>query len=143
MDHATFIVDQIGLRRTLSYRVRNDVFCFKEHAGWGWLQRLCFFVLRKIGAFYVEETMAVRTITLDYADVCERLYQRHLSLLRDYNVHAATLLIGADDFAEMMQTPAVERLITFSLKGVDLRWNGLKIVIVPWMKGCVMLPDGL
>jgi len=116
-------------------------FQFRKDRPAHWLQRACFFVLRKLGAFYMDETVTIERHTLDARTFMERLFKQQEGIARFFNRDSTTLLIGAEGYAELMHEASASRDFAFRAEFGCGTILGLKVHVVPWMRGCLVLPD--
>lgn len=128
----------------------------------GWLGAAHLWALRKSWAFLqwrgaLRQAMVnhyeYQRVTIDPDDVMKRLFEQRRSLF-EMNYTPREILIGAQDFEELMDTPEIQKLITFnaqlltrSASDVERGWHdreetvvGLKIRVIPWMSGMLVMP---
>jgi hypothetical protein len=123
-------------------------FEFRKDKKWHRLQHACFWVLTKIGAFSKGETVTFNRMTIDADDFMEQIFKQRSELARQFYKDGQRLLIGADTFDELMGSKQMIRLRDSLV--FDARFNvvnangaqimGLKVEIIPWMSGMVVLP---
>jgi hypothetical protein len=117
-------------------------FQFRKDRPAHWLQKACFFVLQKLGAFYMAETVTIERHTLDARTFMERLFKQQEGIARFFNYDSTTLLIGAEDYAELMHEASASQAFAFRADfGCGSTILGLKVHVIPWMRGCLVLPD--
>ena len=129
--------------------VRKDVFQYRHQHGWyGWerrgLQKLCFWILTKLGAFYVEDIKQSKITrhVINPNKFMEKLYQQHRSLFQHFDCNADMVLIGAEDYAQLMEEAITLRhMFSFTWDYYrDRRIMGMKIHVIPWMRGILVVP---
>jgi hypothetical protein len=123
---------------------RKDAFSFRKDRPAQWLQKLCLYTLRKLGAFDIGEKEVVKHYTLKPRLFMERLYKQREYLFSQFDREPSCLLIGAGDFEEMMGMRDIHQYLSFTgeyNRGHEI--IGLKVHIVPWMKGFIVLPKGI
>jgi hypothetical protein len=119
-------------------------FTYRPALGWRMLQRACFAILRRIGAF-VLETDKVSEISLDAARLSVGLIANYRREVERLMYTPARLVVGAEQWHELMGDPLLNQAVRFSAP-VDLRaagrprLMGLDVTIVPWFDGVVILP---
>lgn len=122
----------------------TDSFVFREDRPCKWLQKLCLSVLKKLGAFEWGEKETVEKYVLRPKDFMQRLFEQGAHIEQEFNREPSCVLIGGEDFQEMMACRDVQHYFSF-----DGSYNqgrtviGLKIHVVPWMKGILVLPKGI
>jgi hypothetical protein len=129
---------------------RKDVFQYRHQSGWygwerRWLQRLCCWLLGKLGSFYVEEVKEIKVTRhiINPDKFMEKLDEQQKSLWKYFKCDAERLLIGVEDYRAL--SGEIGRLPPhmFSFTGryiYDRRIMGLKIQVIPWMKGLLVVP---
>ena len=64
--------------------------------------------------------------------------------MREFNYHPSRLLIGAEDFEELMHEKEISESMTFRANYYDHQEIvGLKVTVIPWMRGVLVLPKEL
>ena len=123
----------------------DDAYRFNEWAGWVPVQRLCFWLLRKIGAFAYVDTVKTSTHVLDTDKFMENVDRQRRGLLDMYDLYGERLLIGVEEYQDFMSNNA-EYIREFSFgttynKG-QFQICGMEVTVIPWMKGVLVLPKG-
>ena len=109
-----------------------------------WLQKTCFFVLRKLRAFYIGETMTIERHTLDARSFIDRLFKQQEGIKQFFNMRPTRLLIGAEDYAELMHEAAATQMFSFNAEyGYGREILGMTVQVIPWMRGCLVMPANL
>lgn len=105
-----------------------------------WLQKMCAWILIKLtkgtdpcGSIKVE------VVDVDLTNLVNVIYKQMQTLGGRYNTDARHILIGAEEFAELCHSPVAAQMMTIKVR--DTYFNGLKITIVPWMKGILVMPE--
>ena len=159
MERVTFI----ATREQRSTVPRPSCFEFVPNAQWGGLAgRLHVWLLRKAWAFLtwrgalrqaMMDLVEYQRVVIDPDDVVRSLFEQRGELMRICKT-PREVLIGAQDFSKLMNTPGIERYIEFNAQILtrdadDVRrgWMdrgervlGLKIRVIPWMSGMVVMP---
>lgn len=135
-------VQFIGTREETTVTVLKDGFELRDDQRWPWLQRVCFWILRKLGAFLRQETRNVTTFVVNPKMFIERALEMQEQLDVSFDTVPEMLLIGAQDFAELMRSEYVtETACQFSAEyHNEGRIMGLEVLIIPWMRGCIVMP---
>ena len=88
-----------------------------------------------------DETSTYTRHVIDTDDVVTRLIKQRSGLLNGYNREPKELLIGAEDFAELMGSPMIRNSYSFGVEYCrDERIMGLRVTVVPWMSGMLVMP---
>ena len=137
-------VANIDIRRHISVRIEPDAFSFDKKHGYVWLQRACFSILRRLGCYAQMESVTVTRHHVGHEGraFMDRLYASKLSVFRYLEREPKTLLIGAEDFQQLMREAAPSN-VSFSFnsqynKGTSV--IGLQVQVIPWMRGFVVVP---
>lgn len=147
----------------ISARVRRipaprGVYTYRADRPHRWLQRLCLAVLEHLRAYDlpIREIAKVYTFGPVEAEKLHKAIGRQLlDIIRfeGYALRPKNLYIGSDDFSEItdnpsatvfcdrltMRSPKMHQGVTDSGSDLWLEPYDIKIVIVPWMKGWVLL----
>lgn len=81
-------------------------------------------------------------------DFMQTLYEQRRELMQMFNREPKRLLVGAEDFAQMMRHPDVGRQAfqfeaEYSMGGGAKnrpRICGLEVEVIPWMRGILVMP---
>ena len=125
-------------RRTFDNR---EAFHLRKDRHAVWLQKVCFFVLRKLRAFYIGATLTIERHTIDASTFMNRLFEQKQSLLELFNLNPSLLLIGAEDYAAMMEDDVATRQFSFCAEYYSKnRAMGMTVKVIPWMRGVLVMP---
>lgn len=107
-----------------------------------WLQRLCLWVLAKLKCYSSKDTVTVTRHLVDGKTFMERLFKQKRALTEGFGLEPKTLLIGGEDYQELMGSPEVMQFMQFSS---EYRYGrntvvGLEVKVIPWMRGLVVMP---
>jgi len=120
----------------------KDSFCFRKDRPYHLMQKACIWILRRLKAYDTGIKTTYTRHTIDTTSFMECLFkqQDHLSdILVDRR--ASRLLIGAQDFEEMMESDEIRRVISFRAEYCyGKKILGLKVEVIPWMKGMLVMP---
>lgn len=105
-----------------------------------WLQRLCVWVLRKLGAHAVVQVEDVIPVEFYSDDLIRALRMQCREISGRFGHKPVRLVMGAEDFKQIMHTPEIQQYVRVNTQYGGDRILGLSIEIVPWMRGMVVLP---
>ncbi len=135
-------VDFVTLRTTTKLRAVPDAYMLRKDRPAQWLQRVCLFILRKLGATAQTETTEVRRVRLDGEKFIARLFQQKEELFHQFGYEPCKLLIGSADYEDLMGTPEIHHIMRFpAAYGIGNTIADLDVIVVPWMRGMVVIPD--
>ena len=123
----------------------NNAFAVREDRPHVWLQKVCCWVLRKLGAYRVDTQTKIEYRTIDADTFMGRVAKQHASVFELLNRRPKELLIGAQDYAELMHEANTHFPFSFSAsyvvgeRGVA-QIMGLKVRVIPWMRGVLVVP---
>lgn len=142
------VIDVIRQERITSVVEIKEAFEFRKDRPAHWLQKLCIWTLRKLGAFHHGEvvTFERHVIGKNGRRFMDRLFEQRRNLLNGFDREPTRLLIGADDYAELMQEATREH---FHFDAEYMRGNGdrypkvcgLRVEVIPWMRGVLVMPN--
>lgn len=123
----------------------NNAFAVREDRPHVWLQKVCCWVLRKLGAYRIDTQTKIEYRTIDADTFMDRIAEQRASVFELLNCQPKELLIGAQDYAELMHEADIPFPFSFSAsyavgeRGVA-QIMGLKVRVIPWMRGVLVLP---
>ena len=129
-------------------KANTSVFEFREQCGKVWLQKLCFKVLDWIGCYHLERHVATTYGPFENNKTLTNFVYRAFRDVREWEYYRDewVLLIGGGTFQKLMDCPEVKGMLQFTVNvPVGSRYHGTRIygmpvVVVPWMKGFVVVP---
>ena len=150
-------VQFVALTEKLTPFEYTESFEFRKDRPAHWLQKLCLFTLRKLKAFHFGKTLSVERHAIDAKGFLDRLWKQNGDLHSYFNMKPSILLIGSEDYAELMQDKIANQHFSFAAEyWVQERktrlWGphevhhrptvlGMTVHVVPWMRGCVPLTN--
>ena len=139
------IIEFIQHQEKLDRFLIPNAFRYNDNKGYKWVQRLCCWIMKKIGADYYDEKAAYLTKTsFNTQDFIGKIFQQKGDIQQYFNRKPKQLLIGDEDFRELMGTPEIRDMLSFHTSyNYDREICGLKVTIIPWMKGILVLPNSL
>jgi hypothetical protein len=134
----------IKTSETLRWIVLDDAWSLRTDFRWKWMARLAGWLIRKIGVPAREPTVDIERIFIDPPAIMDKLFEQRSALL-DMDREPKRLLIGSEDFAELMRQPEIRHHFTVDAEyykgGRDGRKVlGLTIEVIPWMRGILVMP---
>jgi len=139
-------IDVVALRRIPGVREINDTFAFRADRPAPWLQRACLWILRKLGCWACVDTASIERhyIGKNGRAFMERLWERRVAIQGSFDFDPTRLLIGAQEYAELMNEPVSNTGFQF---GAEWRRGskhgpivmGLEVEVIPWMSGMLLL----
>lgn len=124
----------------------NSAFAVREDRPHLWLQKVCCWVLEKLGAYRRDTQTKIEYRTIDADRFMDRIAKQRASVFELLNCRPKELLIGAQDYAELMHEADTHFPFSFSAsyvvgeRGVA-QIMGLKVRVIPWMRGVLVLPS--
>jgi len=141
----TNVIEYLETKRHVSTVESVDRYVFRKDKGYHGLQRLLFWVLAKIGCYAQDERIAYTQHRLDTDDLMEAIYKQDIGVLEFYNQRGKSLLIGSKDYQELTGNPAIRQMMQFTGKyrGGYGEVLGMNIIVIPWMKGMLVVPKNV
>lgn len=133
-------------------RMHNDAFSLQPLMGYIWLQRVCFWILRWIGAFHATDWTTFRRVTVDRKTSLAELFRQQLHLRGQFREGGELLLVGSEDWMEILnEAPLWHSPMAFdgeyyisTLPSYDgtprQQKNRMRVCVLPWMRGMVVVP---
>lgn len=125
----------------------KDSFELRTDRGYIWLQKSAIWVLRKLKCFARREFVTSVKTVIETNKFMEKIYRQENELLNLYHLQGERLLVGPDEFGELMSLP-MHQMLSFhgqyeAFKDGKRRLHNMEITIVPWMKGMLVIPKDL
>jgi hypothetical protein len=121
-----------------------DAVKFKPKGRAQWLQRMAWRFLgwRQALEQAYEPKVTTTRHTIDADNFIERLMKQRESLFDAFHKEGQRLIIGSEDYAELMRSPEMSaHYFTFTADvGLGRRIIGLDVEVVPWIRGAVVMP---
>jgi hypothetical protein len=135
-------IEFLAHERKIDFRDFEEAFQLRKDRPAVWLQRACFYALRKLRAFYVEQMVSIERHTIDADTFMERLFKQGDSISDFFGMHPEVLLIGSEDYSDLMMEPGSRYAFSFDAKyGRHGVIYGLRVKVIPWMRGVLVMPN--
>lgn len=137
------LVRFIYTKQDLNWTDAKDAFEFRKDRPLRWIQRILFFLLRKIGAYRRMKELQVREVAFHVTYLMDSLMrQQHEVMQRSHDYRALGVLMGNDEFerltGEMLE---IGHHLTFKTPyHCRKEIFDMPIAIIPWMKGMLVVP---
>ncbi|MFH1625364.1 MAG: hypothetical protein ABID54_09455 [Pseudomonadota bacterium] len=136
-----FVVEFIETEEIRTPCEYHDSFQVRHDRPYVCLQRICCWVLKKVGAFNMGENITVRRHIIDTDSFIERIFRQNEGLHRRLGQGGEVLLIGSRDYAEIMGSDEFKSMVSFPVQYVNRNQiMGLTVHIIPWMSGMLVMP---
>ena len=107
-----------------------------------WWDKPRWWLVKILGGTNPHDSVKVTRIVFNSDDFMSKLWEQKRYLYDHFNREHKTLLIGAEDFEEMMSTPAITQALVFSASfnygAREIYW--LTVKVIPWMRGVLVMP---
>ncbi|MFA6213514.1 MAG: hypothetical protein WC714_29020 [Candidatus Obscuribacterales bacterium] len=138
----TQVIEFVALREFRKTFDKRDAFQLRTDRPALWLQKVCFFILKKLNAFYIGESVTIERHVLDGRTFIDRLFLQQEEIKQFFNMEPKKLLIGAEDYANLMQEVVATQRFNFNAEyGYGRTIMGLTVEVIPWMRGCLVMPN--
>jgi hypothetical protein len=108
---------------------------------WAWLHRAAWWFLKKTSGVNnaIECKTTYKEVVIDNKLIAERIMQT-INELNIANIRPAEIFMGPDEFSEAMYE--MRDSYSFSVPmGYNREIFGLRVTIIPWMRGMVVVPE--
>ena len=140
-----------------------DTFQLRTNRPMVWLQKIIFYVLRKLECYAIQYNLRIERVALSPEKLLTSLLRQRQELVMTYHQYGERLLIGPEEFRELAESAWPQTQITYPVS-FELKYNwypngeqgyyqdeemraghgyqvcGMKVTIVPWMKGILVVP---
>ena len=132
--------------KTDRFMIPDDKFVINSKHNMNWIQRLAYKYLTKVGVIVpgMTEQIKISHFTIDKSKVLENLRAQLGDIYQITNSRNNRVLMGYDDFRRMVDLPELNRshLFRFDINDDrDDRIMGMKIEVIPWMTGVLVIPN--
>lgn len=131
-------------RTETTWHLMLGAYKFVPHGRTAWLQRLAwrFLTWRAALAPAYEPKITVTQHLIDADKFIENIIRQKRALFDGFRKEGQRLLIGSEDYAELMSSPEVrEHHFAFQAEvGMGRSIVGLTVEVIPWMRGAVVMP---
>lgn len=107
------------------------------------VSRWCWNLLNKWGCILdaTYERYVTETVTFNPSNVIESILKQRMECMRDWDTMPTQIILGDEDFAQFRMEAGRTGLMQFTMDGHGRQeFNGMRIVVVPWMRGVVVVP---
>ena len=136
------VVQAVRLERIDTVTKALDRYEFRVDRSAHWLQRLCFWILGKLGAY-----ADLHTVTIERRHVREAPSRATPEPAERIQPPVPTqLLIGSEDYAGLMSESLSHQMFDFDSRyfmgngDLEPTVHGLKVRVIPWMRGLLVMP---
>ncbi|MGZ3235767.1 MAG: hypothetical protein ACXU8A_00155 [Burkholderiaceae bacterium] len=138
-------VEFVSLREKNVSFVRNDVFALNKHKKHYWLQKICIRILERLDCQWQDTKVETTRIRIDPEEFMNKLYAQKAELFKQFNKDGTKLLIGAQDYEELMCSPQIHQILSFNARAYKdndygRQIMGLEVTVIPWMRGILVMP---
>ena len=112
----------------------------------GWRQRvagMAWRLLKRWGCLTeaTYEKYVTETVTFNPSNLIESILKQRMECMRDWGTMPTQIILGDEDFAQFRMEAGRTGLMQFTMDGHGRQeFNGMRIVVVPWMRGVVVVP---
>jgi hypothetical protein len=125
---------------------RPEAFTFRADKKWPRLQRLCLWILRRLGAHDLGERIEMRRHVIHPEDLTEAIYRQEEQILDLFHHRGSRILIGPEEWERFLHDTPPYMMHSFSAPyghGSSPQLLGMPVTMVPWMKGVLVVPKEL
>lgn len=106
-----------------------------------WWDTPRWWLVRLLGGSCPFDSVKVTRIPIDGIEFADRLFKQKRALFDSFGREAATLLIGGEDYKELMNSPDIRYNFSFQSEfNYGRQVYGLTVNVIPWMRGMVVMP---
>jgi hypothetical protein len=119
----------------------NNAYTLRKDKRFIWLQKLCLWILQKVGAEYQYGHTTFKYHEIDTRQFVEKIVGEIYAVKQHYHIQPTKILIGTRDFQELMGRGEMHGVYTFNTSYPDgqRQMLGLNVQIIPWMRGILIL----
>lgn len=133
----------------------KDHYQFRPDRKYHWLQKLCLWALRKLGCYALTTNTNIVKHVVNTDTLMQGIFAQLGELAAIYNYKGQVLLVGYEEFSQLQGFPINHPLSIYC----DYMWQeyagmkedfsgpvykrtamGLRVIVIPWMKGFLIVP---
>lgn len=132
--------------QTLSRKVEDlDKYTYRPDRPFRGLQKLCFWFLERIKCYSKHDHVYVESHCIDEQYLLDKIFKQENEIFKQTNFTPSVVYMGRDDYMDMMQSEIPHHYMSFDvnariIKNGYEKIKGMKLVVVPWMKGVLVVP---
>jgi hypothetical protein len=132
-------IDRNEIRESV---ISKNKYWYNELMGHKIVQKICFWVLGKIGCNALDETISIERTKINTDEFMLKLLEEGSDVLYNYHHRGEYLLLGPDDFNRLMDVNYKSgQMFHFNSQyHYGREMFGMKIVVIPWMSGIMVVP---
>jgi hypothetical protein len=132
------------MERLSSVRVINDQFQFNPRKKYVWLQKLIFWIAKKLNC-YVETVDITETLhEVDHEKLFDMFMQQYFEVCERYKKRPTKVYIGVLTYNRIFNTDFIDQRLRIETEIFNRNEiNGLEIVLVLWIDGIFIPPPDL
>jgi hypothetical protein len=136
------IVEYAVTKRSVVESFAPDTYAFRRDRGWVALQTFALWILRKLKCFAPVKDVCYTRCRIDSFDLLKALLAQQRDLLEFYHLRGERVLVGYDVYSELAQlTQPVSLTLQYHLSDAGKTTIcGMKVTVIPWMRGMLVLP---
>lgn len=108
-----------------------------------WWDKWRWALVRRLGGACPLDTTRIDRYVIDGATFADKLFKQKRELFERFDLRGATVLMGAEDYRELMSGPDVVYAFSFAS---EFNYNrlvyGFNVRVLPWLRGVVVMPLG-
>lgn len=131
------IVAPVLTETTTEWKDSGNTFAFRPDRKWHWVQRFCFWVLRKIRAYQSVAYSTSTAVRLDRDKLMPAVYALLKEATKSQFNSIERIVMGGEDFRRLMESPDLPRSMALNVPGTLL---GFPLQVVPWIEGVMVIP---
>jgi hypothetical protein len=134
-------------REIHSLKIIPGVYSFNRHQRFRWLQRICIWVLDKLGCQYYDIQSNFETVTIDFDDIVELVLDQRYAIEYITGKRCKYLVLGREQMVKLRVSVSGQMLFQFpydyraSIRSDSMTFAGLNVVFVPWFDGILCLQE--
>lgn len=99
-------------------------------------------LVRLLGGTCPFDSVKLVRVPINDKDFMTRLWRQRRELVESFRREPTTLLIGGEDYQELMDSPQFKTAISFQARFNYERHEiyGLTVKVIPWMRGILVMP---
>lgn len=117
----------------------SEAFAFRTDKRAKWLQKACFWILRKLGCYYQEAFSSTSTLTVNCKNLQELIVRQRHECQYNHGRDVEGIVLGPEESNELFREVVDVLTLKMPCDGPP-EFRGMKLYCLPWAKGVTLLP---
>jgi len=125
----------------ITYHDAPDIFTYRRDRPAYWLQRICFWTLKKLGCTWQKKCEEIRWCSFTSTDLRKVIRKQTHEIMRHSSHRPKYILLGHEALREL-HFECLQNQMDFDISNLDHpTFEGMHLILVPWFDGILCLEE--